>query len=102
MSDLDEIKREIKSQNVIIGEIRTFMKEVSNSLHKLTEIQAHQEEHSDAIRRAFKKMEEHGKRIWDVEQEMPTLKLSRTMVFYGSGMVLLTVLGSLITVVVMS
>jgi len=102
MSDLDEIKNELKNQGKAIDKMETFMGEVSDALQKLAALQAHHEEQSDAVRRSFKIIEEHSVKIWNIEQKLPAFTIARNVIFGLVGMILMGVMGAVIGMVVIS
>ncbi len=87
-----------------IDEIKDSMKELAEGMKKLVEIQTIQQEQSKALDIAVKYDAQHFKDHEDltasINKELPTLILSKQMVFYGTGFVLTAVLTALVGLVI--
>lgn len=88
MSADNMIEHRVTALEGSVGEIRDAMKSIDESLQTLTKLEIHHGETRDALQRAFKSIEDNRKdcetkheksdaRLRNIEEQMPTLKLSR-------------------------
>lgn len=63
--------------------IEKTLESVSESVRQLVSLEQKHIETRQAIERAFSELKDHGIRIREVEQEMPTLKLTRGWIIAG-------------------
>jgi hypothetical protein len=63
--------------------IERTLETVSDNLKQLTQLEIRHSETREALARAFDELASQGKRIKDVELEMPTLRLTRGWIIAG-------------------
>jgi len=74
-------------------EIKSAVKDIASSLKKLTVLETKHGETTEAIKRAFNRIDDHETRIRKVEDGMPTLRLSSKWVFGAITGVIALLLG---------
>jgi len=74
-------------------EIKAAVKDIASYLKKLTILEAKHGEVTDAVKRAFTRIDDHEVRIRKVEDGMPTIQLSSKWVFASVTGVIALLLG---------
>lgn len=88
-----QLDHQVQEHGSSLIEIRSAIKSIAESLHKLTELETHHVHTRESLARAFTEIGKVEERQNEMDKTLPTLKLASRAVFTGIGLVVLTVIG---------